>query len=193
MVLPRLAPIHEWHIVISGFLQHEGRPSGMVALWRRLLRARSAPHARVELRAWNEHWSHLAELIRGTQADGAPPAIRLYGYSWGAGWGCMELARQLQRRGLRIRGMVLSDPVYRSPLAAFRWLAIAPWPVIEVPANVERVAWFRQTRSRPTGHDLRAADPRRTHIDPPVWDEASHLYMDELPAFHEAALRASRS
>ena len=120
-----LLPIHDWHVVISGFLQDEGQPTGMVRLWRLLGERHSAADVRVELRSWNVNWRQLAELIWRMQPGAGrncfdPPRVKVYAYSWGAGWGAMQLARQLRRRGIGVAAMVLSDPVYRSPLLAFR-------------------------------------------------------------------------
>ena len=54
--------------------------------------------------------------------------------------------------------MLLSDAVYRHAYWLGNWRALVPWSVIEIPANVQRVTWFRQYSDRPQGHDLRAAD-----------------------------------
>jgi hypothetical protein len=183
--------ISTWHIVISGFLQHEGKPTGMVALWRRLHRRHAAPGVCVELRAWNEKWRDLAELIWRVQPEERPPVVKVYAYSWGAGWGAMQLARELGRRGLAIDFMVLSDPVYRSPWPGMRWLALARWRAIQVPPNVRVVFWFRQRASLPAGHALAARRNDRTIITPPVWVEVDHQYMDDLPLFHRQCERVS--
>ena len=182
-----------WHVVISGFLQDEGKPTGMVRLWRYLSAEHSGPEVRVELRSWNDNWRQLAELIHRVRPRRDEVAVKIYAYSWGAGFGAMELARQLGRRGLCVEQMVLSDPVYRSRSLPLRWLAMLPVNAISVPDNVRRVAWFRQRRNRPAGHQLAAENPDKTTIEPAVWADSVHQYMDDLQAFHLECERVARS
>lgn len=184
--------INAWHIVIGGFLQTEGRPTGMVRLWMRLHSLFSSPSSVVLLRSWNDNWSDLAELIWRANRSGQPDrhTVNIYAYSWGAGYGAMELARQLNRRGLRVHTMVLSDPVYRSPLLSFRWLALLQWSTIRVPANVFAVHWFRQNISLPAGHDLKADSPA-TWLSDPKWVEVDHQYMDDWRPFHNECERVA--
>jgi hypothetical protein len=87
--------------------------------------------------------------------------------------------------------MVLSDPVYRSPLGMFRWLALFSWRRIRVPANVRAVHWFRQRSSLPAGHELWPERKERTTISPAVWAEVSHQYMDDLRLFHRECERVA--
>ena len=185
------ASIRCWHIVIGGFRQHEGKPTGMVQLWRRLHARHAEPGVCVELRSWNDDWRDLAELIWRVQPEDEPVVVKIYAYSWGAGWGAMQLARELARRGVHVAWMVLSDPVYRSPWLVTRWLALVPWRAILVPPNVRVVHWFRQKTSLPAGHALRVHAPRRTIITPAVWGEVSHLYMDDLRSFHRECERVA--
>lgn len=165
----------------------------MVRLWRNLDARCAAPGVRVELRSWNDDWSGLAELIWRTQPADGSVKVGVYAYSWGAGWGAMQLARALSRRGVAIEHMVLSDPVYRSPWLLFRWLAFVPGRAIRVPSNVRQVVWFRQRRSRPAGCRLVAEDVLRTVIRPATGylADVAHEYMDDLQAFHRACERLS--
>ncbi len=173
--------IRIWHIVIPGFLQNEGKPVGMVQLWRDLHQAHAWPDTCVELREWNSDWNALAELIWRYRGEGAP-RIAIYGYSWG-GMSAVFLARQLQRRGIGVKWMVLSDPVYRHSYPLGNWRTLVPWKEIVVPRTVDRVEWFRQRRSWPRGHDLVKAGPL-THLGP-AWEEQNcdHRHMDDLPVF----------
>lgn len=187
--MPQAGCIRQWHIIIGGFLETEGKPTGMARLWLRLHQLLTPRGACVELRAWNDNWRDMAELIWRLQPEEEPAVIKIYAYSWGAGWGAMQLARHLQRRGLAVGWMVLSDPVYRSPWIITRWLAMAPWRSITVPHNVRVVHWFRQRLSLPAGHTLVAARSDRTVITPPVWAEVAHAYMDDLRVFHRECER----
>ena len=76
----KLAAIAKWHVVISGFLQNEGKPTGMVRLWQ-MLRLHSGPEACVELRNWNENWRQFAELIHRVRPLASEPAVQVYAYS----------------------------------------------------------------------------------------------------------------
>jgi pimeloyl-ACP methyl ester carboxylesterase len=185
------APIRSWHVVISGFLQDEGEPTGMVSLWRRLRRLSDAETC-VELRNWNDNWRQFAELIWRMRPADCEPDVRIYAYSYGGGWGAMQLARQLKRRGIGVRVMVLSDPVFRSPWLLLRWLSLVSYAFIVVPDNVRNVIWFRQTTNRPAGHHLIAQNPDRTRIAESKWVEVAHQYMDDLPEFHEACEEEAR-
>ena len=55
---------------------------------------------------------------------------------------------------------------------------------ITVPANIKRVAWVRQTISRPCGHDLVAASPD-TVIAAPVVLNYVHTTIDNAPRWRE--------
>lgn len=182
--------VRHWHLVIGGFRQTVGRPNGMVALWRKLMRHNGPQEAVVPLK-WNARWRHVAELIwlvrRPYPED---TSIRIYAYSWGAGWGAMQLARELDARGLGVDFMVLSDPVYRSSWLLGRALALSSLVSIRVPANVGHVHWFRQTKNRPCGHNL-VAENVHTEIFPPVVLERTHQYMDDAEEFHAECLRVA--
>lgn len=185
-------PISVWNICISGFLQHEGHPTGVVALWRDLHAEHAGADERVELRTWCDNWSALAEFIFRYRTHEGQPTINVFGYSYGAGWGAMQLAKQLRRRGLFVSRMVLSDPVYRHwyPLGQWRLLfsAIPIW----VPDNVKHVSWFRQSNSFPWGHDLKADNPKLTRVETPITLTLSHVYMDDAQPFHELCRKVAR-
>ena len=190
--------VESWNICIGGFLQHEGKPTGMVRLWRLLGLKRSGPNSQVLLRSWSDNFADLAELIFRMR-NGADPDICIHGYSWG-GFSATVLARELQRRNLRVRCLVLCDPVYRHWYKLGQWRALMPWSEIEIPANVDEVYWFRQNRNLPRGHELVPEPVRlngirqpvgRTVIHPPVWLECDHAYCDDSSEFHLMSLARS--
>lgn len=191
ILAPRYQPIDRWHVCISGFRQHRGSPTGLEALWQRLRAAHHNGVAAVELCAWNDNWSALAEFIWRFRRDGQPPRIGIYAYSWGAGWGFIQLARQLRRRGLEVQHAVLSDPVYRHWYRAGNWRAFVPGIPIEVPANVRRVQYFVQRQNWPRGHRVIAADATQTAIWAPITLNADHEKMDDADEFHETSLVAA--
>ncbi len=190
---PDFPKIEAWHVCVSGYTQHIGQLTGLARLWAELHRQHAGPTAVVALHEWNSNFERIAESIElCSMLLDEPPAINVYAYSWGAGWGFLRFAEALQRRGLKINHAILSDPVYRSVWAAFRYRSLIGHPQIVVPANVENVRWFRQHTNKPAGHDLVAADPRRTNIAPPlIIPGVVHAYMDDLPEFHDAAEHAA--
>lgn len=185
--------ISQWLICISGFLQDEGRPTGMVGLFSVLHHRFFGPHSRVELRSWNDDWNVVAEFIWrqrpfGNHIDNHVD-VCIFAYSWG-GPSAMELARQLGRRGIPVRKMVLADPVYRHRWKF--WRVFFRWPKISVPGNVLHVRWYRQRQDWPQGHDLVAEVPGQTDIELPTVLSCGHSYADDSPRFHGACLAAAQ-
>jgi pimeloyl-ACP methyl ester carboxylesterase len=157
-------------------------------LWRKLTEDHHGCDERVELRPWNSNWSDEAEMVY--RFRNGKPRLTIAAYSWGAGWGAMQFARELNKRGIEVESMVLSDPVYRNPHLTLRWLTTFSFPIIRVPENVRSVRWFRQKKEWPCGHELMGGGSLTagTVIHDAVVAECGHLAMDELPAFHAAAL-----
>lgn len=186
------------HQCISGFTQDERRPHGVLRLAEKL-------HAlgfnnrvsRVSLRRWNDDWSDVAEYywLLG-QEHQAHVVVNIYAYSWGVGWGAIQLARQLQKRAIAVHHLVSADGVYRH-----RWFRLPSMlgrgtrvsPIICVPSNVRIVTPFHQTINRPQGHEL-AGDKNFTgiiHASREV--PATHQYLDDAADFHDAAIAAAQS
>lgn len=178
-----------WHVCISGFTQKSNTPHGVFRLWQKLCQYRNSNTA-VELFPWNAKWEELAECIFLCSSE-IKPKIYLYCYSWGGGWGMTRLCTALQKRGLTVTHVVLSDAVYRHWYLLGSWRALVPWSRITVPSNVRRVTWFRQKESLPSGHNLRAQDPTATYIEKPTWLKLSHVYADDSQAFHDACLKVA--
>lgn len=189
-------PIRHWRICIGGFLQTEGKPTGLSALWHQLHCGLSGPQTVVALKSWRNRWSDTAEWVYRMR-NGLTPDIRIVGYSWG-GWSAVLLARELQRRGLPVHSMVLCDPVYRHWYKLGQWRALWPWSTIEIPPNVGNVYWCRQQNPRfqpgrpggwfqPAGHDVRA-ESFRTKVHKPLVLDCEHVYCDDHPEFHNLAL-----
>ncbi len=176
--------IRTWHVVISGFLQHEGLPVGMVRLWHDLHESHAGPDAYVLFCKWNADWAALAELI-GRYRETEEPRIAIYAYSWG-GMSAVFLSRQLQRRGIDVKWMVLSDPVYRHSYPLGNWRTLVPWSEIVVPTNVDWVDSFRQRTSWLRAHRVVAADSDETHVSAPwMARHIDHSHMDDLVEFQK--------
>jgi pimeloyl-ACP methyl ester carboxylesterase len=130
------------------------------------------------LRSWNSDWKAEAEFM--FRLSDSNPRISVVGFSWGAGWGVMQLAKQLERRGLSIHHACLIDPVYRHPYLLGQWRAFVPWIPIMVPRNVKRVTWWRQVMNWPRGHELVGLN-EKTRIEQPFYVPATHSNMDDQP------------
>lgn len=178
--------ITKWLIVISGFMQNRGKPTGMTRLWLDLGDLQDA-HTKVLLLNWSDDVSEYAEMIWSIAQNGGrrEPIIRVFAYSWGSST-AMDFARALQRRGMKIDAMVLSDPVFRHWWILRRWTSLLSWMTLKVPANVGKVHWYRQRNNRPCGHDLVAENALATTIYPAkVLEGIEHQYMDDAWLFHE--------
>lgn len=182
-----------WIIVRSGNLQTAASPgSGCVRLFEDLNARFASRTVRVELEAWKDDPETTAAFVDRLSSDLDPPKIVLIGYSWGAGYGCVRLAKALRTRGLQVDAAVLCDPVYHSRVLWWRALLARTLfrPVtITIPSNVAEVHWLRQHVDRPAGHDLVAQAPKRTTIHDPQVLDVGHLAIDDTREFHSLALR----
>ena len=177
-------------ICITGFLQRLYTPNGVERLWMKL-RENEGPNCCVSLLPWDTDWRGFAEHVLRT----GPPyqstiEIKVAAYSWGAGYGFIKLAQQLNKRGIGIKTAVLSDPVYRNVWALWRslWSPILGEPKIYIPSNVDEVYYFRQREFRPYGCQCVAEDMDCTKIVDCGLLQAPHIWMDEAEPFHRKAI-----
>lgn len=178
------SPVAEWIYVITGFTQTRATRSRMIDLWKELYDQHAKPDTLVELRAWNANWQAEAEHVLRMTADDAvdPPVIKIFGYSWGAGWGFTQFAKQLGARGLRVTSVVLSDPVYRHPYFLGQWRTLfSGWPIL-IPPNVDEVYSYYQRQNWPCGHTLKRSSAG-TDLHHPIKLQAVHSAMDDQPQF----------
>ena len=191
-----------FHVLISGFNQHSGKGTGMSRL---LEKFRADCHycngsSITELYRWDHRWDWLAQDIWRTSNYGdRTPLVNIYAYSWGAGWGSIRLARNLLGYGIKVNTMVLSDPVYRHPWIALRWLSMIKRKpfllgsrVITIPSNVGQVHSFRQEMNLPQGHHL-ICDGDNTKLHSPVLLQRIHTQMDDATEFHDSCLEEAQS
>lgn len=147
---------------IGGFTQDTHTENGMIKLSERL---RENGHSdgfdkRVLFYRWDSNWHRVAEynfIISEMYTEHL--TICIFAYSWGAGWGAIQLAKHLQKTGLDVRVMVLCDPVYRHPNILLKWFSLfgRDWnfnPTITIPLNVEEVFSFHQRQNIPQGHKI---------------------------------------
>lgn len=200
---PTERPIKRFVIVIPGFLQRRGTPNGMVSLWRKLHAANAGPDCCVSLHLWDSNWADVAEWIWRLRPNQGQPDVVIAGYSWG-GYSAVLLARQLEKRGIDVRSMVLSDPVYRhgfwGPIGWLgQWRAFWPFTKIELPGNVKNRVVFAQSSNLPAGHDvllgceftgsverLRPVRARTIEVKGVI-----HQFMDDHTPFHNLAMEAA--
>lgn len=146
---------------IGGFKQTERKSVGMDEIQRRLeWRYNDMGRCEVyDLRTWKSDMTGLAALAK---RDGVARAI-VIGYSHGGGYAAPRLVKQLQKRGIQIRLVLLCDPVYR-PLWLPRWTlaqvlsfrALIPGSaVIRFPEPVVALYGVRQEQSIPRAHRVR--------------------------------------
>lgn len=181
--------------LILGFTQRTTSLTGIEKVWRVArqwatpLDSKHPTHVATP-RLWDDDWEGTAAFIARNAI--AEPIVDIVGYSWGAGHGAMELARELELLGLPVTRMVLADPVYRSPWLP-TWLPANPLsmtgiPSITVPGNVGEVWWTRQYNNKPAGHNLVAAKDSTVINPAEVRKELDHDQMDDDPYFKEMAL-----
>lgn len=161
--------IRNFIYVIGGFTQKTGSDTGLMRLWARLFkwRAKNYDHAFTFLmpREWDDATKEMAELVKRHAIRDANPGIIIVGYSWGAGYGSIQLAKSLAKKKRTVDLMLLIDPVYRSKLPLiFRLLAYTTWFGIKIPPNVLKVAVWRQNNNGPRGTKIKLEDKSKTII-----------------------------
>lgn len=205
-----------WHIVGPGFMQAKGDVTGTLQLFGKLQEEFNNRISRVELIPWNTDWKNQAELIFRLLPKDGKVYITEAAYSYGAGWGMIQLNRHLAARGIPVAAMCFADPVYRHPHLWGKWRTllnhprlgwlsrVLPQPEIVVPKNVnsERVVYWRQHNSWPAGHklvsivkDRRGITHKRTFPERPLANKyvgVTHSNIDEMEDFHLVALAQAR-
>lgn len=193
------------HAVISGFTERENQWHGSATLVEKIIdNLGVSKDIRVLLFPWHANWRMIASRFWfiGEQ-NKKRVAVNIYGYSWGAGWGAVNLARELGWQGIDVHNMTLCDPVYRHRYWLGNWRAFSNHPIgriltlgrdvpIRIPPNVHRVRWTRQMVNYPRGHNL-VADDVRTRIDNPTIVPVVHCRMDEHPEYHRLSLEAAQA
>lgn len=184
--------IETWHIPISGFTQSIDRANGFDRLWLKLRRHSSAKVSVVTPLRWRANFDSLAEFIFRMKPEGKTPDINIFAYSWGAGHGFINLAKELDKRGLTVHNAVLCDPVYHSWWRPWRAVMTGKWSLpIVVPKNVNSVHWFFQRTNRPQATDLVPLWDYTT-IYPGVEINANHEWMDDQELFHAKCLEVTK-
>lgn len=184
-----IKPFSRVHLCVMGFTQSTLRRTGMERLWLEVLRPLSNEVTLVlPPITWDADPEPVASLIDRTAAAGA--SIRATAYSWGGGYFFPRFCASLAKRGRTIDTALLVDAVYRSRLLPawlpFNPLSLTTLPRVVVPSNVRRVAWFRQRRDNPSGHDV-VIDPSSTSLVSSKWLDVGHVEMDDDPHVRASA------
>jgi len=194
------AGITNFHLLVSGFLQRRGQRHGLHDLFVPMHLAHAKGDTSVQLMAWNDRWRDVADDIANCAMPSDPADVRVfvYAFSWGAGWGFVQLAKALRRHRISSECAVLADPIYRSRWLSLSWMSLCTMsmftPTITVPSNVCEVHWFAQNTCRPCGHDLVPEDRKQTKIHRPrVLPHTPHTLMDDAHEFHQLSLRIAAS
>lgn len=176
--------IKNWICCISGFLQSKGQDNGTFKLWKKLGVYRS-PNTAVSLHEWNSDFSEIAAIIEKSGVQN----VLIFAYSWGAGNGAKRLSVELLKKGINVKNMVLSDPVYRSPLWIFSWQALLNIRSITYPRNVWNIDYFVQQNIPPKGHTVKIEDKT---IEPVILN-STHLLMDDHEEYHNKCLEVTQN
>lgn len=186
------------HQCISGFTQDEKRIHGVFKLAEKLHDCGyNNTISRVSLRPWNSRWDEVAEHIWLLgQHHKADVVVNIYAYSYGVGWGAVQLCKELLKRGIPVHCVVACDGVFRHPNPLMRWTSLlrrdlAFSPVIRIPANVVTVVPLHQKLNRPQGHKIVGGKDFTGLIQEPTELYVTHQYMDDAGQFHDAALDAA--
>lgn len=144
--------VERWIVCFSGFLQ-EGRLSGIEKIEDAIHRQCNGDSTRVLLKSWRDSPADVAQRIWNRCPEGHQPAVVIIGYSYG-GYTAVLLARELEKRGLKVETMLLIDPVWRW---AARWPSLLSWLEgweIKVPSNVRKLYGWTQKVDTPAGHKI---------------------------------------
>lgn len=177
-------------ICISGFMQRLYTPNGMEKLWLRLREEAESVYCCVSLHPWNTNWKQFVQhILRTGPVERTSLDIRVAAYSWGCGYGLVNLSKELHKNGVYIKTAVLSDPVYHNNWTLWRslWSPILGQPKVYIPENVLEVYYFRQKEERPYGCQCVAEDFEQTKIVDCGYLRNIHTRMDDATDFHNKA------
>ena len=185
-------------ICVSGFTQSRGYFHGILKLRESLIINGMAdgPRRRVWYLTWKSNFDRVAaDLAIICTQHGYKPVVMIAGYSYG-GWGALQLARALERKGIAVESMALSDPVGRPwwwprPLPAMTSMISRRYAFkLKVPPNVHKCHTYYQTRNRPQGHQV--VPTNGTEMTHPIRLNYTHQRMDDASEFHGRVLSEAK-
>ena len=168
--------------MIGGFTEQIFDITGSRKIYNSLARKYGSDYL-VEFAEWHDCES-LAEYMEEMEVT----EILVGAYSWGAGQGLRDLARNFSGKIYA----VLCDPVFRSRFPWMRWRAITRlrfWhPTIKYPDNVHVIGWFNQKMDVPRGSHVKAKVRPRKPITLPL----PHTQIDDSPQYRKLMLDAAK-
>ncbi len=198
-------------VFINGFGQGAGPDEGLYRLYRSACdRWYDRRRDLVLYRTWDSNHRKTAQLIK---ASGAKHVV-LVGYSYGAGWGCTQMARHLAELGLVVHQLFLIDPVPRYRFIPAKIKSLTRGGVYVVPPTVRQVEVWQQVNKRglfdPVGHEItwskNTVVTGRTYIGSrqnltlyaPPWNtvtkiqdpRVNHSNIDDDQAIHNAIINS---
>lgn len=195
-IYSNIPAITENIVLITGFNQSHGSDgTGLDDLHHYLHSEYSSRNCMVTLKNWNDNFRSLAATINRNRFR-QQTRVFVISYSWGTGNGAVSLALELQRHGIRVSHLFSIDGVYKPwfplPVRSLfsRWNPLAP--VIKVP-NTDMITYWRQTTSRPMGHEIRGDENCVMcpgNDEDGVIPKTCHQNMDVSPEIH-ASIRSS--
>ncbi len=188
----------KFFVCISGFTQTRGTYHGVLSLREQLIQEGLSCHedSRVWLLTWKENFERIAtEMLNVCAHHGMKPVVMITGYSYG-GWGALQLAKELNKHGIIVHTMILSDPVGRPwywprPLPAVTSLLGRNYAFkLHVPPNVKSLHSYFQRTNRPQGHQL--VTTNGTAETAPIELQYPHSRMDDAKEYHGKVLQEAR-
>lgn len=184
-------------VLFSGFTQHRGYAHGWYVLRERLLQqgySNGIDH-RVWLEPWRANTKNLAISLKILQGLYGKVHLGIYGYSYGGGFGAMQLTRRLAKFDIRVQKLVLADPVFRPawiPVPLPSPLSLLPFnhqPKIRLPDNIVDLVHFYQNENCPQSPYL-ITDSVRGYVEHRQLN-VPHQKVDDHPHVHRAIMQCA--
>jgi hypothetical protein len=184
-------------ILFSGFTQHRGYEHGWYKLREQLLDEgfSNGIHRRVWLEPWRANTRNLAVSLQILRQRYGTLYLGIYGYSYGGGFGAMQLIRRLLPSGIMVDKLVLADPVFRNPWLPVPLpspLSLLPFrqqPRIHLPGNIVDLVHFYQTINLPQSPYLESdqlhgcVEHRQLQV--------AHQSVDDHEVVHRSVMRCA--
>lgn len=136
-------------LLYSGFTQPASLNTGLGQLYSRLCETHYDRRRSLVLsRTWKSQHDQDAQLV----CDYGAEWVYVVGYSYGAGHGIKQFAKQMAKRGRDIDVGFFVDPVPRFKL--MKPISLTRWGTFEIPQNVIVAHGYRQVNASPYGRML---------------------------------------
>lgn len=175
-------------ITFQGFTESADEATGTEGLFFSVIRSFASPDITTyHPRAWT---TDIEPLLKQLCRQGVRKVV-LVSYSHGQAAAC-DFAKVSAEYGVTVDLWLACDPVYRPSwlprsnfFQPFAFRALLKKMSIKVPSAIKRVAWCRQTVSRPNGHDLKAKSSFTEIDEPYVFNNYVHTDIDASPEWKD--------